>query len=237
MYFFKEKRFLVLFLMMVQFSSLFSQEERKVIDTLLIQKDSVVTYTKFIQDQMTIMDTLLIQKDSVITDTILTNIRHPSANAIDSKVKYSAAGYKKSDLINKRVILVQKAIVDYGTMEIKADSIVFNMGTNLLFAAGRKDTTGKIIGTPVFKDGKEEFEAKEITYNFKTHKAYIKNIVTKQEDGFLHSEFTKLLEDKTSNIEKSTYSTCDADTPHFYINLPRAKVYPGKKIVWDLVTL
>ncbi len=193
--------------MMVKFSSLFSQEERKVIDTLLVQKDSV------------------------ITDTILTNIRHPSANAIDSKVTYSAAGYKKSDLINKRVILIQKAIVNYETMVIKADSIVFNMGTNLLFAAGRKDTTGKIVGTPVFKDGKEEFEAKELTYNFKTHKAYIINIVTKQEDGFLHSEFTKLLEDKTSNIEKSTYSTCDADTPHFYINLPRAKVYPGKKIV------
>ena len=29
---------------------------------------------------------------------------------------------------------------------------------------------------------------------------------------------------------RSTYSTCDADTPHFYINLPKAKVYPGKKL-------
>ena len=47
----------------------------------------------------------------------------------------------------------------------------------------------------------------------------------------MHSSFTKLLEDGTSNISKSTYSTCDADTPHFYINLPKAKVYPGKKIV------
>jgi len=47
----------------------------------------------------------------------------------------------------------------------------------------------------------------------------------------LHSAFTKLLEDGTSNISKSTYSTCDADTPHFYINLPRARVYPGKKII------
>ena len=44
-------------------------------------------------------------------------------------------------------------------------------------------------------------------------------------------QFTKLLEDGTSNISKSTYSTCDADTPHFYINLPKAKVYPGEKII------
>ena len=86
----------------------------------------------------------------MITDTILTNIRHPSTNAIDSKVTYTAAGYKKSDIINKRVILVQNAIVNYGDMEIKADSIVFNMDTNLLFAAGRKDTTGKIVGNSGF---------------------------------------------------------------------------------------
>ena len=80
-----------------------------------------------------------------------------------------------------------------------------------------------------FKEGSQEFEADELTYNFKTRKALIKDIITKQDDGLLHSAFTKLLEDGTSNISKSTYSTCDADTPHFYINLPKAKVYPGRK--------
>ena len=134
-------------------------------------------------------------------------------------------------MINKKVVLIKGAVVNYGEIEIKADSIVFNMKTNLLFAAGRMDTTGKIAGKPVFKEGSQEFEADELTYNFKTRKALIKNIITKQEDGLLHSAFTKLLEDGTSNISKSTYSTCDADTPHFYINLPKAKVYPGKKII------
>ena len=105
------------------------------------------------------------------------------------------------------------------------------MSTNLLFAIGRKDTSGKVVGSPVFKEGTQEFESKELTYNFKTRKAVVRNIITKQADGLLHSNFTKLLEDGTSNILKSTYSTCDADTPHFYINLPKAKVYPGEKIV------
>jgi hypothetical protein len=159
------------------------------------------------------------------------NFRRPSSNAIDSKVTYSAGGYIKRDIINKKVVLIQTAVVNYGEIEIKADSIVFNMKTNLLFAAGRMDTTGKITGKPVFKEGTQEFKADELTYNFKTRKALIKNIITKQEDGLLHSAFTKLLEDGTSNISRSTYSTCDADTPHFYINLPRAKVYPGKKII------
>jgi uncharacterized Rmd1/YagE family protein len=167
----------------------------------------------------------------VITDTILMNIRRPSLNAVDQKVTYTAVGSRKVDIVNRKVVLVDAAKVNYGDIEIKADSIVFNMKTNLLFAIGRVDTTGKIIGKPSFKEGSQEFDADELTYNFKTHKALIKNIITKQDDGLLHSAFTKLLEDGTSNISRSTYSTCDADTPHFYINLPKAKVYPGKKII------
>ena len=207
MYFFKQKRFLVMFLVMVQSFSLFSQQGNKILDTLLIKQDSL------------------------ITDTVYANLRAPSSNAIDKKVTYSAVAHIKRDIINKMVILIESAVVNYGEIEIKADSIVFDMKTNLLFAAGRKDSSGIIIGKPVFKEGDQEFEADELTYNFKTHKALIKNIITEQEGGLIHSAFTKLLEDGTSNIAKSTYSTCDADTPHFYINLPRAKVYPGKKII------
>jgi hypothetical protein len=207
LYFFKEKRFLVVFLVIVQSFSSFSQEGKNVVDTLLILKDSV------------------------IVDTIFTKPRKVSSNAIDSKVTYSSVGYKKVDIINKKVVLVDQAKVNYGEIEIKADSILINMKTNLLFAIGRRDTSGKIVGKPQFKEGSQEFEADELTYNFKTRKALIKGIITKQQDGLLHSAFTKLLEDGTSNISRSTYSTCDADTPHFYINLPRARVYPGEKII------
>jgi len=207
LYFFKEKRLVILFLVMVHSFSLLSQVGN------------------------TVTDTLLIRQDSSGIDTISKKLQRPTTNAIKSKITYTAVGYRKTDIINKQVILVNAAKVNYEDIEIKADSIAFNMKTNILFAIGRRDTTGKVIGKPVFKEGSQEFEADEITYNFKTRKALIKNIITKQDAGLLHSAFTKLLEDGTSNISKSTYSTCDADTPHFYINLPRARVYPGKKIV------
>jgi hypothetical protein len=191
----------------------------------------VQSFSLFAQEGIQSADTLVIQKDSVRTDTVLLKVRKPSASGIDSKITYKAADLIKRDIVNKRFILVKNAVINYGDLEIKADSIVINMNTNLLFAIGRKDTTGKVIGKPSFKQGTNEFASDELTYNFKTRKALIKNIVTKQDAGLLHSAFTKLLEDGTSNISRSTYSTCDADTPHFYINLPRARVYPGKKIV------
>ena len=193
----------------------------------------VQSLSLFSQEGKMVADTLLIQQDSVIVDTILTKPRKVSENAIDAKVTYSTSqeGYIKRDVINKKVTLVNTAVVNYGEIEIKADSIHINMRSNTLYAVGRKDTTGKVIGKPVFKEGSQEIEADELTYNFKTRRAIAKNIITKQEDGLLHSQFTKLLEDGTSNISKSTYSTCDADTPHFYINLPKARIYPGKKII------
>jgi hypothetical protein len=190
----------------------------------------VQSFYLFSQESKSVTDTLLIKKDSVLTDTVL-KVRKPSTNAIDSKITYKAAELIKRDIVHKRFILVKNAVIDYGDLEIKADSIVINMNTNLLFAVGRRDTTGKVNGKPSFKEGSNEFESDELTYNFKTRKALIKNIITKQESGLLHSAFTKLLEDGTSNISRSTYSTCDADTPHFYINLPKARVYPGKKII------
>jgi hypothetical protein len=177
------------------------------------------------------MDTLVIKKDSLATDTVLMKIRKPSTSAVDSKITYKSAEVIKRDIINKKFILIKNAVINYGDIEIKADSIVINMNTNLLFAIGRRDTTGKVIGKPAFKEGSNQFDSDELTYNFKTRKALIKNIITKQDAGLLHSAFTKLLEDGTSNISRSTYSTCDADTPHFYINLPKARVYPGKKII------
>ena len=173
----------------------------------------------------------LIQQDSVKADSLMPGFRKVSSSAIDQKVTYSAAGQVKRDIANKKVILIDKAVVNSEEIEITADSMIFNMSNNLLFAAGRRDTSGKMIGTPVFKEGTNEFKADELTYNFKTKKALVKNIVTKQDEGLIHSSITKLLEDGTSNISKSSYSTCDADTPHFYINMPKARVYPGEKII------
>ena len=195
-----------MFLMMVQCSLLFSQEGKTVIDTILIQKDSV------------------------ITDTILRQ-RRVSPDAVEKPITHTAKGYRRTDFINKKVYLVEKAEVKYDDIVLKADSIVLNMETGIVFATGRPDSTGKLVGTPVFQQGTEKFEAKELTWNFKTKKGRVFNMVTQQDEGFLHSGVTKRIEDGSLNINMSTYSTCDASPPHFYVGFNKAKVVPGKKII------
>jgi len=185
----------------------------------------------FSQETRTVPDSNLISQDTLVSDTLSGNLKKTSPEAIDKQITYRCSGLKKNDLINKRVTLIDKAEVTYGDIEIKADSIVFDMLKNTVFATGKADTTGKISGKPVFKQGSQEIKSDSLLYNFVSRKAIAYKIVTQQDEGMLHSEVTKLLEDGTSNIAKSTYSTCDADNPHFYIRLPKAKIYPGKKII------
>jgi lipopolysaccharide assembly outer membrane protein LptD (OstA) len=190
----------------------------------------VQSFLSFSQEEKVVIDTNLIRKDSVVIDTTLRK-RGLSKDAIEIPITHVAKGYRKTDLINKKVYLVGEGEVKYGDITLKADSIELSMETGLVFAIGRKDSTGKIVGSPDFTQGEEHFQAKELNYNFKTKKGRIKGTFTEQEQGYLYSDVTKKMEDGSLNINKSTFSTCDLEHPHFSVNFNKAKVIPGKKII------
>jgi hypothetical protein len=114
----------------------------------------------FSQERNVIPDSNMVSQDTLVSDTLTSRlIKKISPEAIDGQVTYKSRGRKKNDLVNKRAILIDQAEVTYKDIEIKADSIVFDMLANTVFAAGRTDSTGKVAGTPVFKQGTQEIEA------------------------------------------------------------------------------
>ena len=53
---------------------------------------------------------------------------------MEKKVTSSApGGYIKNDLVNRKATIVKNGVVDYGDIEIKADSIIFDMTTNHVY--------------------------------------------------------------------------------------------------------
>lgn len=154
-----------------------------------------------------------------------------SSNAIDLTVKNSSKGYKMTDFANQRIHLVDMGEVTYGNIYLKADSIVLDMENGTVYASGRRDSIGNSTGKALFREGSESYEVDTLEYNFKTTRAIIKGVVTKQQEGFLHSTLTKKHDDGTLHFQGSSFTTCDAPDPHFHIQMPRAKVYPGEKIV------
>ena len=125
-----------------------------------------------------------------------------------------------------------KGVVQFDGMELNADQIEMNMDSSLVYAVGRPDSVGDIVGRPVFKDKSGEYESETMNYNFKTKKGYITNIVTQQGEGYLTGGQTKKMENDEFYMKSGRYTTCDNhDHPHFYLQLTQAKVRPKKNIV------
>lgn len=124
------------------------------------------------------------------------------------------------------------AKVTYGEISLDAAEIQMDLGNNNVYALGRVDSLGEIEGKPVFSDGGTDYEAATMRYNFGTEKGIISNVVTQQGEGYLTGGVTKKDTEGNFYLKNGRYTTCDAhDNPHFYFDMTKAKVKPGKNIV------
>jgi hypothetical protein len=169
---------------------------------------------------------IAVATDSTAADTL------SNPDDLQNTVKYTATDSTIMNVDLKEVYLYGDAEVNYGTINLKADYIRLNWITNEVFANGTYDSTAKkMIGEPVFQDGPETYNTKEIRYNFKSKKALIKGIVTTQGDGNIRGEKVKKDDEGNFYIQKSMYTTCNLTHPHFYINAPKIKLVNQKQVV------
>lgn len=122
--------------------------------------------------------------------------------------------------------------VEYGEFKLNSENIGMDLDNSTVSASGARDSLGNLEGNPVFKDKSGEYESETMSYNFKTEKGYITNIVTQQGEGYLTGGATKKNADGSYFLENGRYTTCDDhEHPHFYFNITRGKMRPGKDVV------
>lgn len=170
--------------------------------------------------------------DSVPPDTVPPDTTPKSKNALDLPVNYSAEDSITFDYVRSRANLYGEGKVQYQNLELEAAIINIAIDSSLVHATGRTDTTGNVVGKPLFRQGQDEYEPDSISYNFKSRKAYISNVYTQQGEGYMKSIDGKRDSVGTMYVKKAYYSTCDAENPHFYLNMTRAKMRPGKDVVF-----
>ncbi len=175
--------------------------------------------------------------DTLITDSILVNsmsadtAKKAMEPFIEAPIVYSAEDSIVISLDGQKVFLYKNARVTYQEIELTAYYIELDLETKEIYAQGIRDSTEKMVEKPVFKQGSEEYESETMRYNFETEKAFITKVVSKQGEGFILSDRTKKIGKETFITEDAKYTTCDADHPHFYMHLTKAKVISNKKIV------
>lgn len=173
--------------------------------------------------------------NKAIDDSLrLDSINRKKKNGIDAPVSYQADDSLVYMASTNTAHLYGSAEVKYENMDLKSDKIKLSLDSSLVHATGSRDTTEKdgIKGKPVFVMGQDTYDTDTMSFNFKTKKGFIKHVYTKQEDGFLTSEQSKRNDNGEIYLAHGRYTTCDAPHPDFYIALSRAKVRPGKDVVF-----
>ena len=166
--------------------------------------------------------------DSLAADSINRNRK----NGIDAPVVYSAEDSLTYEAASGMAHLYGKSHVTYQDMDLESDQIYMTLDSSLVHATGSRDSTGQKFGTPVFKMGDDTYENDTIAFNFKTKKGLISDVYTQQEDGYMTAQTAKRIPSGEMFLQHGRYTTCDQPHPDFYFAMSRAKVRPGKNVVF-----
>lgn len=170
--------------------------------------------------------------DSLAAVTAADSVPKRKSNALDAPVIYES---KDSMVWNTGgyASLYGSGKVDYQNVQLTAAVIKMQMDSSLVYADGARDSSGNYVGTPVFMDGSTPYESNHISYNFKTEKGYINEIITQQGEGYMTSAEAKKGPEGEYFIADGIYTTCDDhEDPHFNIRITRAKVRPGRDVIF-----
>ena len=187
----------------------------------------------FIIDSITLdslgVDSLMI--DSLMADSLAVDSLAPKKGFLDAPVfgKNDSMFYMVKE---RKVYAYHHSEVDYQEMKLTSDYMMMDLEDKTILAYGLPNDTSEFGNRPIFvQAGREDIIMDTIRHNLDTSKSKIKGIFTKEGEGILRGGIVKRMPDETINIAGAQYTTCDADHPHFYFQLTKAKMIPNKKLI------
>jgi hypothetical protein len=175
------------------------------------------------QEETAAADSTVVQTDSV----------PKNPNAIDAPIHYAS----KDSMVmvmkeHNMVYLFGEGSVQYKNLDLTGEYIEVDADSDVVYATFGLDSIGEEFGYPIFKEGETQYEMKKARYNFKTKKMFITDVITQQGEGFVTAGRTKKMDNDDLFMRDGRYTTCDDhENPHFYLQMTKAKVQPGKRIV------
>lgn len=186
-------------------------------------------------------DSLSAVADSASRSDSLKASRDSSAavSGVDTVVNYTCNDSIVYSFATRVMSMYTKAEVKHQRMALKSERIDVNWNTSIVHANGIRDTTDttgrKYVGTPVMKDGGEDYKGFSLSYNFKSKKGKIDVGDTEIDKGYYHGEEIKKVDKDVMFVADGRYTTCDSADPHYYFSSPKMKVMMQDKVVAEPV--
>ena len=182
-------------------------------------------------DTLKTIDSLqtLVPQDSLLVPDTLTRRTYDVDTVIYTNASDSLIFYVKK----KKMNIYGDASILYKQTDLKSANIFVDFESSNIDAEGIPSDTvpGKYKGTPVLKEGADTYEGFRMKYNFKTKRGFISSAGTESEGAVYTGAKIKKVDEETYFIEDGIYTTCDADTPHYYFYSPEMKVIHKEQIV------
>lgn len=204
-----------------------------VIDSLYERYGFTKSYLDSVADARRNDSTTFFNGDTHFVDSMIDTIRPEKKPFLDAPVTGTNNDSLIYDVKNKQIYVHMGGDITYQDMNIKADYIKLGTESKLVHAEGVvTDTVTKKPTRPVFKQGSAEYTADSMNYNMTTGKALIKGVDTKEGEGVLKGGTVKKMKDNTIHMHQGRYTVCDAECPHFYMQMTKGTVVPGKQTVF-----
>lgn len=211
-------------------ASAFAQDTLNIaVDSSIFKNSSKINADSLIKP--TEGEEILLENDSLSPQFSSVREYKVSKDTLDAPINYNARDSIVYDIPGKRMLLYGDAVVVYKDVTVSGGKIIFNWGTSEVEADYGIDSAGQQSGKPQFKQAENVFQADGLRFNFKSKKGYSNGMITSANEGFLHAEILKNVNDSVLFGKSVKYTSCEYDHPHFYIEVNQAKIIKDKIIV------
>jgi len=137
------------------------------------------------------------------------------------------------EIPSQKTDLHGNARIIYGDIDLNAGYVGIHWETNLLraFPTSELDTTFEEIRPVLLERGREPLHGNTMVYNLYTRKGRVTLGRTKAEDGYYAGQEIRNIKQDVFYMERSSYTTCDLEQPHFHFGSRKMKMIHNDKVV------
>ena len=143
-----------------------------------------------------------------------------SRDSLDAPIAYDAEDSMVLDVPSKKITLYGKETkTNYKDNSLTAPVIELDQQTGTLNAYIKRDSLGKVISMPNYKQGDFTSQSDSIRFNLKSGKGITKSTYTQQGEIYVYGQTIKKIDNDVFFVKRARFTTCNLDTPHFaFIN-------------------
>ncbi|MDQ2718738.1 MAG: LPS-assembly protein LptD [Bacteroidota bacterium] len=183
-----------------------------------ILKDTLPQKNKISADTILSLKTDSLSKKDISASRKNTDTLHYklAKNALEAPLEYTAEDSMVLDVHPTIVTLYgKKATTDYKDNALTAPVISFDQASGDIIASIKRDSAGKVIALPTYKQADFTSQSDSIRFNMKSGKGITKSTYTQQGEMYVYGQVIKKVDNNVFYALRGRFTTCNLDTPHF----------------------